>query len=39
MGRRVQRRDVEAHLLDHAAFRRNRLNAENQIDSKSVERA
>jgi protein ImuA len=25
--------------LDHAAFRRNRLNAENVIDSKSVERA
>jgi len=25
--------------LDHAAFRRNRLNAENVIDSKKVERA
>jgi hypothetical protein len=25
--------------LDYAAFRRNRLNAENVIDSKSIERA
>ena len=34
---RVEARSVET--LDHAAFRRSRLNAENVIDSKNLERA
>ncbi len=36
---RFERSQSEARPLDHAAFRRKRLNAENVIDSRGVERA